>query len=354
MADLMTPFTSRGLILKNRMVMSPMCQYSCRDDGRATEWHLVHYGSRAVGGAALIIFEASAVEARGRISPEDLGIWEDGQIEGLSRIVRFCKEQGARVGIQLAHAGRKAVTPEAAVAPSAIAHSDRYETPTTMTEAEVEGVIRAFGAATRRAVQAGFDMVEVHGAHGYLVEEFMSPLTNHRQDKWALPPTGASPFLRAVLEEVRAALPREMPLWLRVSGTEYVPEGLDVEAVAAQVSDVRELVDLVDVSSGGAAPVKVDEWPGWHVGLAERIRQVTGLPTGIVGRLEEPALAQFLVKSDKADVLLFARGLLRDPYLPMTAALALGGRAQVPEQYTRAYASENLLPPASPVVTGHS
>ena len=337
MSHLFTAYDTRGVTLRNRLVMAPMCQYSAETDGNVTDWHLVHLGARAQGGAGLIIVEATSVESRGRLSVGDVGLWDDRHIEGLARIVRFVKSQGAAIGIQLAHAGRKADCAEEVVGVSARRFSERYDVPRPLSDGEVEEVIESFVRAARRAVLAGFDLVELHGAHGYLVEQFLSPVTNDRTDRWGLEPGRANLFLRRLADGVRKEIGEDMPLWIRVSGTEYDEAGLGPEDVGDLLAEVRDRIDLVDVSAGGMIRFREDEYPGYRVGLAEVIRERTGLPIGIVGHLEAPDLAEFLVASGKAEVVVVARGFLRNPHLAQEAAIALGERPTVPVQYARGY-----------------
>jgi len=342
----------RDLKLRNRILVSPMCQYSC-DDGLATDWHLVHLGSRAVGGAAVVFTEATAVTAAGRISPEDLGLWKDEHVEPLARIARFVHEAGAHVGIQLAHAGRKASTyrpwapasgsvPPAAggwtaVAPSAVAF-EGYAEPQAMSEAEIQGVVAAFAAAARRALAAGFRVVEVHAAHGYLVHQFLSPLSNRRTDRYGGSFENRTRLAREVVEAVRREWPERLPLFLRVSATDWVEGGWDVEQSVELARRLAPLgVDLVDCSSGGlVASAKIPVGPGYHVPFAEKIRREAGVMTGAVGLITTAAQADEIVRSGKADAVLLARQMLRDPYFPLHAALELGRAGAWPPQYQRA------------------
>lgn len=341
LSHLFAPYETRGVTLRNRLVMAPMCQYSAERDGRVTDWHLVHLGARAQGGVGLVIVEATSVESRGRLSTGDVGLWDDMHVEGLSRIVRFVKSQGAKIGIQLAHAGRKADCGEEVVGASARRFSDHYDVPRPLTDDEVEGVIAAFAAAAERAVAAGFDLVELHAAHGYLIEQFLSPVSNDRQDRWGLVPGRKNLFLRRLTDAVRARI-GEMPLWIRVSAAEFDEDGLGPADVGDLLAEVRDRIDLVDVSAGGMVRYREDEYPGYRVALAETVRERADLPIGIVGHLESPELAEFLVASGKADVVVVARGLLRDPHLAQTAAIALRAKPPVPVQYARAFGELEL------------
>ncbi len=352
MSVLFSPLRLRSLELRNRIAVSPMCQYSSQD-GVPNDWHLVHLGSRAVGGAALVIAEATAVTAGGRISPGDTGIWSDQQAQAWSRIARFVKEQGAAAGVQLAHAGRKAstdvpwrggaaVAPDAGgwrpVAPSAEPFADGFAVPRALSSADIRGVVDAFAAAARRALVAGFDCIELHMAHGYLVHQFLSPLSNHRDDAYG---GSLENRMRRALEvagAVRASWPEERPLLARISATDWVEGGWDLEQSIALCRGLAQAgVDLVDCSSGGSVPhAKIQLGPGYQVPFAEAIRREAGVKTGAVGLITEPEQAEAIVAEGKADVVFLARALLRDPYWPLHAAQALGAASPWPVQYHRA------------------
>jgi 2,4-dienoyl-CoA reductase-like NADH-dependent reductase (Old Yellow Enzyme family) len=347
---LFAPLALRSVTLRNRIAVSPMCQYSA-EAGRANDWHLVHLGARAAGGAGLVLVEATAVEARGRISPVDLGLWEDGQIEPLARIVRFVEGQGAVAGVQLAHAGRKASTAApwdgggpvpaggwTTVAPSALPFADGYQAPEALDEAGIRGVVSAFVAAARRARAAGFRTVEVHAAHGYLLHQFLSPLTNRRTDAWGGSFENRTRLVREVTSAVRAVWPHELPLLVRISATDWVPGGWDVDQSVELCRALRGLgADLVDVSSGGLVPTaKVPAGPGYQAGFAERIRREVGVATGAVGMITSPEQADHVIRTGQADLVLLARELLRDPHFPLRAARALGHDGPWPRQYLRA------------------
>ncbi len=330
-----------------------MCQYSAVD-GRANDWHLVHLGARAVGGAALVLFEATAVEPRGRISPGDLGLWEDAQIEPLARIVRFVEAQGAVAGLQLAHAGRKASVrapwdhggaPLASgdggwtpVAPSPVPVADGYPVPPALDAGELAGVVRAFAAAARRAAAAGFRAVEVHAAHGYLLHQFLSPLSNRREDAWGGSLEHRTRLTREVVAAVRAEWPERLPLLVRISATDWADGGWDADQSVALARMLLPLgVDLVDVSSGGLVPhAKVPVGPGYQTAFAERIRREAGIRTGAVGMISSPEQADHVIRTGQADLVLLAREFLRDPYFPLRAARALGQDGPWPKQYLRA------------------
>jgi 2,4-dienoyl-CoA reductase-like NADH-dependent reductase (Old Yellow Enzyme family) len=349
---LFSPVALRGLALRNRVAVSPMCQYS-GDDGFANDWHLVHLGARAVGGAGLVLLEATAVAPEGRISPRDLGLWDDRHVEMLARIVRFVDAQGAAAGVQLAHAGRKASTRPPwegrgavppgdggwqVVAPSAVAFSDDYPTPRAMDAADLRGVVDAFAAAARRARRAGFRVVELHAAHGYLLHEFLSPLSNRRTDAYGGSFDNRVRLTLEVAEAVRAEWPGDLPLFVRLSATDWADGGWD-EAQTVELA--RRLaargVDLIDCSTGGLVPgAKIPVGPGYQVRFAERVRREAGVATGAVGLITTPEQADAVVRAGQADLVLLARQLLRDPHWPLRAAKALGVPVRWPVQYERA------------------
>ncbi|MFC4770232.1 NADPH dehydrogenase NamA [Effusibacillus consociatus] len=339
MPTLFDPFELKGLQLKNRVMMSPMCQYQANTDGTVTDWHYVHYGSRAVGGVGFVMVEASGVENRGRISSRDVGIFSDDHIAGLKRIVDFCHAYGAKIGIQLAHAGRKSeVTDEPNVAPSAIAFSEKYRVPKELTVQEIEEIVEAFGRAARRAVQAGFDTVEIHGAHGYLINEFLSPIANQRVDEYGGTPAKWMRFAMEVIHRVKEEIPSDMPLLMRVSAVEYSEEGYSLDEMAEMSKQFKEAgVDMIDVSSGGSIPVAPPQFPGYQLAFAEKIRKEAGIPVITVGRMECPQLAEEAIRHGRADLVAIARGLLKDPYWAKTAALALGVEMEMPGVYKLGY-----------------
>ena len=352
-AGLFTPLSLRSLTLRNRIVVSPMCQYSSVD-GFATEWHLVHLGSRAVGGASAVIAEATAVSPEGRISPHDLGIWKDEHIEALTRVTQFVIGQGAVAGIQLAHAGRKASVDapwrggrvldeneggwRPIYAPSAEAFSPRTPVPVEMRLDDIERVVGDFRRAAQRALTAGFQMVELHGAHGYLLHEFLSPLSNRRTDDYGGSFENRIRFTLETVDAVRTVWPEELPLLVRLSATDWTDGGWDIEQAVALSNILRTRgVDLIDTSTGGnIAGAKIPVGPGYQVGFAERIRIGAGIATGAVGMITDPHQAEEIVRSGKADVVILARELLRDPYWPLRAARALSVKVKWPSQYERA------------------
>lgn len=364
MTHLFEPLSLRSITLPNRIAVSPMCQYSCTD-GLVNDWHLVHLGSRAVGGAGIVVVEASAVLPEGRISPEDVGIWSDGHIEPLARIVRFIHQQGALAGIQLAHAGRKASTsrpwdgdglvPKSeggwrdVVAPSALPFSDSYPRPRAMTGEDLRKTVAAFGKAAQRALAAGFDVVEIHAAHGYLLHEFLSPLSNQRTDAYGGALGNRLRLAREIVDGVRAIWPDHLPLFMRISATDWTDGGWDVEQSIELVREVAPLgVDLIDCSSGGnVATARIPVGPGYQTVFAEQIRRATDVPTGAVGMILDPAQADHVIRSGQADLVFLARELLRDPYWPLRAARELRAATSWPQQYLRA--APHGSPPRKPI-----
>ena len=358
MSHLFEALTLRGATLRNRIGVSPMCQYSCTD-GLATDWHLVHLGSRAVGGAGLVMVEATAVEARGRISPADMGIWSDAHVPPLARIARFVSEQGAVPGIQLAHAGRKASTPVpwagvgsvadadggwTAIAPSAIPFTPKDRAPAEMTAGDIAAVLKAFRMASIRARDAGFALVELHAAHGYLAHSFLSPLSNRRTDAYGGAFENRIRFVLEALGAIRSAWPEDRPVSVRLSCTDWADGGWTLEDSVVLARRLRdEGADLVDCSSGGLVPdAKVPVGAGYQVPLAEAVRRGAGIPTAAVGLITEPMQADEIVRNGRADLVLLAREELRRPYWPIHAARVLGQMKSlhIPPQYWRG------IPPA--------
>ncbi len=348
MSLLFSPLKLRSVTLKNRLAMSPMCQYSGQD-GHVTEWHLLHYPTRAVGGVGLIMVEATAVEARGVISPDDLGIWSDAHVAGLQALAQRIKAAGGVAGIQLAHAGRKAGTASpwqggkplhrwTPVAPSPLAFHEGWPVPQELDEAGLEQIRQAFQQGARRALAVGFELIELHMAHGYLLHSFLSPLTNRRSDRYGGSRENRMRFALEVVEAVRAVWPEELPLLVRVSATDWVEGGWDIADTVAFAEQLQKRgVDLLDCSSGGAIPgVKIPVGPGYQVPFAAQVRLSTGLSTGAVGLLTEPLQTEAILQANQADLILLGRVLLRDPYWPYRAAQALGDRVW-PVQYERAF-----------------
>jgi 2,4-dienoyl-CoA reductase-like NADH-dependent reductase (Old Yellow Enzyme family) len=353
MAGLFDPLAIRDLTFANRVFVSPMCQYSSRD-GFANDWHFVHLGSRAVGGAGLVLTEATAVLPEGRISPQDLGIWSDEHIEMLSRIVSFIHEQGSIAGMQLAHAGRKASTrrpwegagtiPEAeggwkkVVAPSALRFAESYPMPQALTNDGIQEVVSAFATAARRACQAGFRVIEIHAAHGYLIHEFLSPLSNKRSDDYGGSFQNRTRLCRKIVAAVRSEWPKELPLFLRISSTDWVDDGWNINESVKLAGELKQIgVDLIDCSSGGNVPhAQIPVGPGYQVAFAERIRREAEILTGAVGMITSPVQAEHIIRTGQADAVIMAREFLRDPYWALRAARELEQPIAWPVQYLRA------------------
>ncbi|MFI1098543.1 NADH:flavin oxidoreductase/NADH oxidase [Streptomyces sp. NPDC020917] len=361
MSALFEPLTLRSVTIRNRVWMAPMCQYSAApagpEQGVPNDWHVTHYGARAAGGAGLILTEATAVSPEGRISPADLGIWNDRQVEAFSRITRFAKEQGAVPGIQLAHAGRKASTDRPwrggaplfggeegwqPVGPSPVPFADGHPVPDELSEADIAEVVEQFAAAARRALRAGFQVAELHGAHGYLIGEFLSPHSNHRTDGYGGPFENRVRFALEAVDAVRAVWPDELPLLFRISATDWLDAGgwtADETVRFAKELLVRG-VDLLDVSTGGnAAGVRIPLGPGYQVPFAARVKAETELPVSAVGEITDARQAETILTSGQADAVMLGRALLRQPTWPLQAAHELGAPASaaVPPQYARAY-----------------
>ena len=351
--NLFTNFRLKDIEFKNRIAVSSMCQYSARD-GHPGTWHLVHLGSRAVGGAALVMAEASGVSAIGRISPEDTGIYLDSHVEAWRPIVEFVKGQGAVAGIQLAHAGRKASTMApwlgggpltkedgawTPVSASATAFDKGYAVPHELSVSQIEEILVEYQNATRRALAAGFQVVEIHAAHGYLMHQFLSPFSNHRKDAYGGSFENRIRMLVRVTQVVRGAWPANLPLFVRISATDWKEGGWDVAQCIELCRRFKGLgVDLVDVSSGGVIPgVKIPVGPGYQVEFAEAIRRDVEIATGAVGMIIDPAQADTILMSEQADMVFLAREMLRDPYWPRRAAKALNVKIKAPPQYERAW-----------------
>lgn len=351
MTTLFSPLTLRDLTLPNRIGVAPMCQYSAQE-GVANDWHLVHYGGLAQGGAGLVMLEATAVQPEGRISPQDLGLWSDSQIAPLARVADFIRSQGAIPAIQLAHAGRKAgssapwkgggpLPPAEAwptVAPSALAFAADHRVPRSLDGAGLSGIIQAFADAATRALAAGFQVIELHAAHGYLLHQFLSPLSNQRQDAYGGSLQGRTRLLRETVEAVRQRLPETLPLLVRLSVTDWVEGGWNLEQSLALARELQPLgVDLLDCSSGGLVPgAQIPVAPGYQVPFASQIRRETGLPTATVGLITEARQAHEIIQEGQADLVLLGRELLRDPRWPLRAAAELGQESPWPGQYARA------------------
>ncbi len=349
---LFTPFKLRDLTFKNRIVVSPMCMYSSRN-GMTSDFHLAHLGGLALGGAGLVLTEAAAVSPEGRITPDDLGIWSDEHLPGLGQIVDFVHSQNALIGTQLAHAGRKASTyapwkghgavPDGqgswqVVGPDDQPFSSEYPQPAAMTLEDIQKVVADFKSATRRAIMAGFDVVEVHAAHGYLLHQFMSPLSNSRSDHYGGSFENRVRLTIEVCQAVRAAFPSHLPVFVRVSATDWAEGGwTPEETVILARMLMLEGIDLLDVSSGGLTPAQqITVGPGYQVPFAERVRRETAMCTMAVGMITEPQQAEALLEQGQADLVALARELLRDPHWPQRAAAELGARIDLPSQYARA------------------
>ena len=352
MSKLFSSLQLRDVVFKNRIFVSPMCQYSC-ENGVPNNWHLVHLGSRAVGGAGLVIAEATAVSPEGRISPMDCGIWSDGQAEAFTSIARFIEAQGAVPGIQIGHAGRKASTdapwrggrplPEKEsgwqpIAPSPIALDESYPTPREMTEADMERVVAEFAAAAERSLSAGFKVLELHMAHGYLMHQFLSPISNHRKDRWGGALENRQSFPLRVTKAVRKVWPENLPLFVRISCTDWVENGWDLSQSIDFSRRIKALgVDFIDCSSGGTVPdARIPAGPGFQAVFSAAIRKAVGIETGAVGLITAPAQAEQLLVTEQADAVLLGREFLRSPYWPMIAAAELGVDMEWPDQYKRA------------------
>lgn len=347
--DLLSPLTIRGVQFRNRIVMSPMCQYVA-NEGLADDWHLVHLGSRAAGGVSLVMVEATAVTRDGRISPGDLGIWSEEHVQPLARIAKFVKSQGAVPAIQLAHAGRKAscdvpwrgglqLRPEQGgwpvLAPTSLPFNDADVPPLELDRAGIEDVVRAFEYAARRALAAGFEVIEIHSAHGYLLHEFLSSLTNHRRDEYGGSLENRMRLLLQVTERLRRIIPQDQPLFVRISATDWVEGGWDIEQSVQLARQLKSLgVDVIDVSSGGAVPsARIPVGRGYQVSLSRRIRDEAKVMTGAVGLITEAQQANEVITSGDADLVFLARELLREPYWAIKAQQELGGEPAWPISY---------------------
>lgn len=334
---LFEPLTLKNVTLKNRIVMSPMCMYSAvNQKGFLEDFHFTHYTSRAVGQVGLIILEATAVSPEGRISNQDLGIWSDAHVEKLAKLVKQIQSYGAKTGIQLAHAGRKSQAEGDNLAPSAIAFDEKSPIPKEMTKEEIKKTVENFAAGAKRAKEAGFDLIEIHAAHGYLINEFLSPLTNKRDDEYGGTLENRYRFLKEVIQAVKPIW--EGPLFVRVSANDYHPDGLTIKDYVRIAKWLKEDgVDLIDVSSGGVVPAAIDVYPGYQVSYAEKIKQEAQIATGAVGMITSGIQAEEILKNHRADLIFLARELLRNPYWPYHAALELNTTIEAPVQYERGW-----------------
>lgn len=337
MSLLFSNFELAGLTLKNRIVMSPMCQYSSfNQDGKVADWHKVHYASRAVGQVGLIMLESTAVTPQGRISTYDLGIWDDSHIEGLSELVQLTHQFGAKIGIQLGHAGRKADVDGSIIAPSAIPFSEESKLPEEMSIAEIEETISAFTKGAQRAKEAGFDLIEIHAAHGYLINQFLSPLTNKRNDDYGGDRDRRYRFLERIISSIKEIW--DKPLLVRISASEYHPEGNTIDDYVYYAHKMKQQgVHLIDCSSGGVVKTPIHVYPGYQVPFAEKIKREVGIPTGAVGLITSGLQAEQILQDGRADLIFIARELLRDPYWPRRAAIELNLELDAPAQYIRGW-----------------
>ncbi|WBL13623.1 NADPH dehydrogenase NamA [Sutcliffiella sp. NC1] len=334
---LFSPYTVKNVTLKNRIVMSPMCMYSSHnEDGKVQNFHKTHYISRAVGQVGLIMLEATAVQPQGRITAQDLGIWDDAHIEGLKELVWELKSYGSKTSIQLAHAGRKATVDGEIYAPSAISFNEKMKTPKEMSKEDIHDTVQAFIDGARRVKEAGFDIIELHGAHGYLINEFLSPLTNKRNDEYGGTKENQYRFLKEIIDGVKQVW--DGPLFVRVSAHDYHEDGLTTEDYVTYAQWMKDQgVDLIDVSSGAVVPASIDVYPGYQVGYAETIRHGANIDTGAVGLITSGLQAEEILRNNRSDLIFVARELLRDPYWPRTAAIELGVEIDPPKQYDRGW-----------------
>ncbi|AIK40304.1 MULTISPECIES: NADPH dehydrogenase NamA [Bacillus] len=334
--QLFSPYTIKDVTLKNRIVMSPMCMYSSEnEDGKVTNFHHIHYASRAAGQVGLVMLEATAVVPEGRISNKDLGIWNNDHIPGLQKTVSLIHENGAKAAIQLAHAGRKAELHTDSVAPSAIAFNDTMKTPIEMNKQLIKKTISAFQDAACRSKQAGFDIIELHAAHGYLINEFLSPLSNKRTDEYGGSPENRYRFLKEIIDAVNEVW--NGPLFVRISANDYHPKGLTVHDYVQFAKWMKEQdVDVIDCSSGAVIPAQIDVYPGYQVEYANHIKGQAHIATGAVGLITSGIQAEEILANNEADLIFIGRELLRNPYFPRTAANELGFELQEPHQYQRA------------------
>ncbi|HCJ57342.1 NADPH dehydrogenase NamA [Lutispora sp.] len=337
MPKLFSSVKIKDLESRNRIVMPPMCMYSSDSEGKANSWHFIHYSTRSIGGVGLVIIEATAVEPRGRLSDRDLGLWNDSQIEGLSKIVEEVKKHGAKIGIQINHAGRKCGADEdVIIAPSSIAFDESYKTPVEMTKEDIRETVDLFKEAASRAYKAGFDLIEIHGAHGYLINQFLSPLSNRRTDEYGGSLENRARFLKEIIQAVRTVWPSSKPLAVRVSAEDYAEGGNHDTDLAGIINMVKsEGVDIVHVSSGAVVPVKMKVYPGYQIKFAETIKRITGLCVIAGGLITEAAMAEEIVQNERADMVFMGRELLRNPYFPLNSAKELREEIPWPYQYER-------------------
>lgn len=330
-------YSIKNLLLRNRIVMPPMCMWQAENNGLVTQKHLVHYATRAVGGVGLIIVEATAVSPEGRIEPKDLGIWNEEQKNSFKALVGECRQHGAKMALQLAHAGRKGFDDSNIVAPSALAFSSDYGIPHELTKQEILRKVDDFKAAALRAVEAGFDLIEIHAAHGYLIHEFLSPLTNKRTDEFGGSLENRTRFLKLILESIREVLPAGVPLEIRISASDYQAGGIDIDEMVKIINQVKSLLDLVHVSSGGLTVNPVKSYPGYQVEFSRIIKEKCSIPTITVGLIDDLSLAEEIIENGRADLVALGRALLRNPYWVLNAAHANKFYTFVPPMYQRGF-----------------
>lgn len=329
---LFSSYELKNLTLKNRIVMSPMCMYQAADDGIVTDWHMIHYGSRAMGQVGLVFLESTAVEAAGRISPKDLGVWDDAHVEGLSQLASIIQRNGAAAGIQISHAGRKAALKRPTVGPSAITYNDKYPLPHALHLHEIQDIIEQFRLAARRSKQANFDVLELHGAHGYLIHQFLSPLSNQRQDQYGGTIENRYRFLDEIIKAVK--LEWDGPLFVRLSLDEYNEAGNTLDEYAYVLAQLKaQEIDLIDCSSGAIVPAYIDVYPGYQVPLAEWAKKEGQMASGAVGLITSGVQAEEILKNERADLIFIGRELLRNPYWPLKAAEELKVWIESPASY---------------------
>ncbi len=334
---LFEPYLLKNLELKNRLVMPPMCMYSAKEDGLVTDFHTTHYTSRAIGGVGLIIVEATGVMPNGRISDGDLGLWDDSQVAGLQGLVSKIKSYGTMVGIQLNHGGRKYDGKLQGVGPSAIAFDEKYKVPAELTRDQIKEIVAAFQAAARRADAAGFDMVEIHGAHGYLINQFLSPHSNHRTDEYGGNLENRIRFLKEVIYAIRSVWPSSKTMGLRISALEYLEDGYDLDEMVEILKKIRDDIDVIHVSTGGNGAAGYHVYPGYQLKPAEIIKKEVGLSTIAVGLLDDVKLVEETLNNGRADLVAIGRGLLANPYFAMQEAAKAGLGEMIPFQYARAF-----------------
>ena len=331
-------YSIKDLDLKNRIVMPPMCMYSSDESGMVKDFHKVHYASRAVGGTGFIIVEATAIIPNGRISNRDLGIWSDEHIEGLKSLVENVHQYDTKIAVQLAHAGRKSESgDEFIVAPSAIAHSGDYQNPQALTIKGIANLVDGFKHGARRALEAGFDSIEIHAAHGYLIHEFLSPITNKREDEYGGSLENRTRFLREILAAVKEVWPSEKPIIVRFSGTDYAEGGIDKDEIVNIINSTKDLFDIAHISSGGLVDVDIDVFPGYQVDLADSVKRECNIPTIAVGIIENFNQIEEILANDRADLVALGRKLLREPYAPLHMAYSQGADIEYPQQYKRSF-----------------